>query len=115
MFRSALSGLALSAMALPALAADGRQIFQFQCKGCHGDASSPSAPTLKGVFGAKIAGRSDFSYSPALSAKGGVWDETNLDAFLTGPAGFAPGTRMPFALSKREDRAAVISFLRTWK
>ena len=115
MFRSALFGLALSAMALPALAAEGRQIFQFQCKGCHAEESSPSAPTLKGVFGAKIAGRSDFSYSRALSAKVGVWDETNLDAFLTSPAGFAPGTRMPISLSKPEDRAAIINFLKSWK
>ena len=115
MFRSALSGLVLCAMAFPALAADGRQIFQFQCKGCHAEASSPSAPTLKGVFGAKIAGRSDFSYSEALSAKVGVWDETNLDAFLTSPASFAPGTRMPIALSKPQDRAAVIAFLKSSK
>jgi cytochrome c len=115
MFRTALLGIALGASALPALAADGQKVFQFQCKGCHSAESNTSAPTLKGIFGAKIAGRSDFTYSDALAAKTGIWDQTTLDAFLTSPSGFADGTRMPNGLSKGEDRAAVIEFLKSWK
>ena len=41
-----------------------------------------------------------------------TWTPENLNAFLTKPAGFAPGTTMGFAgLPKIEDRANVIAYL----
>lgn len=115
MSRTLSIALALAAVALPAAAADGAKIFQMQCKSCHADASTPMAPTLKGVFGAKIAGRSDYKYSAALTGKAGTWDAANLDAFITSPAKFAPGTRMPISLANVADRAAVIEHLKTLK
>jgi cytochrome c len=115
MFRSLSFALALAALAGPAAAADGARVFQLQCRTCHADASTPMAPTLKGVFGARIAGRADYKYSAALAGKKGVWDAAALDAFLTAPAKFAPGVRMPTGVARAEDRAAVIEHLKTLK
>ena len=49
-----------------------------------------------------------------LADHGGDWNYENLDKWLASPAGFAPGTKMSFAgLSKPEDRANVIAFLKS--
>jgi cytochrome c2 len=97
----------------PALAQDGAQLFAMQCAVCHKPASSVMAPSLARVAGAKIAGRSDFAYSPALKARAGTWTDANLDAFLKAPTRFAPGTRMAVAASPAEARAAIIGYLHT--
>ena len=116
--RAALAALALSLIAAPALAAaDGAQVFTTTCKVCHGAKSTPMGPSLTGVAGAKIATRAGFTYSPALQkAKAkGAWTDQNLDAFLSGPTKFAPGTRMPISVADAEKRAAVIAYLKTQK
>jgi cytochrome c len=105
----------LAVCAAPAAAADGAKLFALQCKSCHGEASTPAGPTLKGVFGAKVAGRADFNYSPALTKAGGAWDAATLDRYLAAPGKFAPGARMFASLAKPEDRTAVIAHLKTLK
>jgi cytochrome c len=107
---------ALSLAATPALAADGAQLFAMQCKLCHQPAGSTAmAPSLAGVAGSKIASKSDFSYSPALKAHGGVWTDDNLQAFLKSPAAFAPGTKMMISVPSDENRAALVGYLKTLK
>ena len=65
------------------------------CEGCHAPTFGVSAgPSLVGLIGREIATVPGFSYSPALTALGGVWDEARLDAFLRDPQAFAPGTSM---------------------
>jgi cytochrome c len=108
------SSLALG-LAAPAFAADGAQLFAMQCKMCHAAASSVMAPSLAGVAGGKIAAKSDFTYSPALKAKGGTWTDANLDAFLKAPAAFAPGAKMLVSVPSDENRAAIIAYLHTLK
>jgi len=112
MFRTAACALALLLTAAPALAADGQQLFNMQCKMCH--AGGPMGPSLAGVAGAKIASK-EFAYSPALKAKGGTWTDENLDAYLKAPAAFAPGTRMLISVPSDEGRAAIIAYLKTLK
>ncbi|MDB5417315.1 MAG: cytochrome c family protein [Phenylobacterium sp.] len=115
MFRYAFAAAALSLAAGPALAQDGAALFNMQCKMCHQAASTSLAPALTGVAGAKIAARPDFTYSPALKAKEGTWTDANLDAFLTAPMTFAPGTRMPVSVPADDARAAIIAYLHTLK
>ena len=115
MIRFALAAAALSLPAGPALAQDGAQLFAMQCHACHQDASTVLAPTLAGVAGAKIAGRSDFTYSPALKGKEGTWTDANLDEFLKAPMTFAPGTKMPVSVPADDARAAIIAYLHTLK
>jgi cytochrome c len=110
-----LLAAAVGLAAGPALAQDGSQLFNTQCRMCHQAASTPMAPALTGVAGAKIAARPDFSYSPALKAKDGAWTDGNLDAFLKGPMIFAPGTRMSVSVPSDEARAAIIAYLHTLK
>ena len=95
--------------------AKGGDVFK-KCQSCHNaDKGGPNAlgPNLWGVVGdAAASGRGGFAFSDALKAKGGKWDWTSLNAWLTSPKGYAPGTKMTFAgLSKPEDRANVIAFL----
>jgi cytochrome c len=116
-FASAAAVL-ISLTAGPALAqtVDGAQVFAQQCAGCHVGPSSPLAPSLAGVAGAKIASKSDFEYSAALKAKSGdTWTDANLDAFLKGPQDFASGSAMYIAPQSDENRKALIEYLKTLK
>ncbi len=115
----ALSIVALAALVSTSASAapDGKAIFAARCAGCHAltDKSSPAGPQLKGIVGRKIAGASDFNYSPGLKAKPGVWADASLGAFIAAPAGFAPGSKMFARLAAPADRAAVIAYLKTVK
>jgi cytochrome c len=113
----AFLALLLALAATPALAADGKALFDDKCAGCHtvGAASTDSAPTLKGVVGRKIASLADFQYSAALKAKGGVWTDASLNAFLASPKTFAPGTQMFGGAPDPADRQAIIGYLKTVK
>jgi len=88
-----------------------------KCKACHtADQGGPNrvGPNLWNVVGGPKAHAEDFSYSDAITGLGGEWTYADLDAYLTKPKDFAPGTKMTFAgLKKPKDRAAVISYLRT--
>jgi cytochrome c len=96
-------------------AGKGADVFK-KCAACHNaDKGGPNAlgPNLYGVVGDAIAaGRGGFAFSDALKSKGGKWDFDNLNAWLTSPKTFAPGTKMTFAgLSNPQDRANVIAYL----
>jgi cytochrome c len=110
--------LAAAVFAGPALAqtVDGAGVFSNQCAGCHVGPSTPLAPSLAGVAGAKIASKGDFDYSAGLKAKNGdTWTDANLDTFLKGPQDFAPGTAMYIAPQSDENRKALIEYLKTLK
>lgn len=113
MFRTAAVAAVLSLLSVaPATAADGAQLFNMQCKMCHG--GSVMGPSLTGVAGGKI-GASAFAYSGALKAKEGTWTDANLDAYLKQPSAFAPGTKMLINVPNDENRAAIVSYLKTLK
>jgi cytochrome c len=115
-FVAALAVIAAAA-STPALAQDGSKTFNMRCKTCHGvdGAGTKMGPSLKGVYGAKMAGRPGFNYSPALKAKGEVWKDAQLDGFLSGPQKFVPGTKMMVSVPSPADRAALIAHLKTLK
>ena len=72
-------------------------------------------PNLWDIVGRAKATREDFSYSSTLANLGGVWNYETLDAFLTSPKTFAPGTKMVFpGIKKPELRANMIVYLRTF-
>ncbi|MBX7501615.1 cytochrome c family protein [Qipengyuania sp. YG27] len=96
--------------------AAGEKVFA-KCTACHtvnqGGANG-IGPNLYGIIGKPIGKHAaGFAYSSALSDHGGDWSYENLDHWLANPRGFANGTKMSFAgLSKPEDRANVIAFLK---
>lgn len=65
-----------------------------------------TGPNLYGVFGRKVASESNYTnYSTQALYKDTVWDEENLDKFLTNPKRFIPGTKMVFiGLKNGKDR-----------
>jgi cytochrome c len=87
------------------------------CKVCHTfdkGGATLIGPNLYGVVGKKIASHEGVTYTPALKAKEGDWTYENLDAWLTNPQAFAPGTAMAFpGIADIKKRAAVIAYLRS--
>ncbi|MEQ1550622.1 cytochrome c family protein [Sphingorhabdus sp.] len=90
-----------------------------KCAACHKvEKGAPNGvgPNLHGIVGKAVASVEGFNYSPAMKAKGGVWDEATLDAYLENPRKVVPGTKMAFAgLNNAEERKALISWLKEQK
>ena len=91
-----------------------------KCQSCHnfGEGEpNKQGPALYGVVGRPEAGHEGFAYSDALlahNAAGDVWSYENLNAFLTKPADYAPGTKMNFAgVRSAEERADILAYLQT--
>ena len=87
-----------------------------RCAQCHPirvGAPDRDGPNLRGVVGAPVAQSSArFAYTAALRHVGGRWTPDRLDAWLTDPHRFAPGTSMGFAgLADPIARADVIAYL----
>lgn len=71
-------------------------------------------PNLWDIVGAPKARVEGFGYSLALARAGGVWNEGELDHFLSDPHGVIPGNSMTFeGLRNAEQRADLIGYLRT--
>ena len=102
--------------AFAADAAKGKKLFT-KCKACH-NADAPKnkvGPHLVGIVG-RTAGTADgyTKYSKAIKDSGIVWDEANLDKWLTNPKGMYPKTKMIYpGLKSADDRANVIEYLKT--
>src|SRR5271157_3250641 len=81
--------------------AHGEAVFK-QCKICHavGPTAKPGVgPVQNNLVGATAGARPGFNYSPAMKeagAKGLVWNEENLDKYLTDPKAMVPGNKMVF-------------------
>jgi len=86
-----------------------------KCAACHTfTKGGPNrvGPNLYGVVNRPKGSEAGFSYSDAIKGKGGNWTIDDLNAFLTSPRTFAPGTKMTFVgLPKGSERADVIAYL----
>ena len=96
------------------------EVFQKKCMTCHGPVAPKGAvqgPSLKGVYGRKIAAVKGYAYSDGLKAAAakGKWTPANLDAYLTKPKDFAPGTKMLPGVGDAAQRKAIIEHLKTVK
>ena len=105
--------------------AEGEKIFMFEglvvkkrCARCHAIEKGPESepmlgPNLWGVFGRTKASVEGASYSAALSRLGGTWTVAELNAFITAPVDYLPGTTMwTWGIKDPVDRANLIAYLR---
>lgn len=103
-------------LALGERALGGEAVFA-RCRGCHDSVpggAARTAPELSGIVGKAVASSGGFAYSEALRRVGGVWTAQRLDAFLSDPSAFAPGSRMQQArIENANERAALIRYLQT--
>jgi len=95
-------------------AARGEIIFQ-RCYACHSVRPSETSlpgPNLRGVIGRRAGTQPGFRYSPAMieaGRRGLVWSRPTLDAYLTDPPAFVPGTEMVIpGLRDPRDRKSVV-------
>ena len=91
----------------------GKAIFE-KCAACHSleAAKNEDAPTLRGIFGRKIASIEEFRYSSAMKRSDVVWTQSTLEMFLEDPQAFIPGNRMPFdGLKEKSEREDLLAYL----
>ncbi len=88
-----------------------------KCAACHTfdeGGANKIGPNLWSVLGRDIGSVAGFGYSDALTGLADSWDFDSLNAFLTKPKDFAPGTKMAYAGMKNAgDRADLILYLRS--
>lgn len=112
---SAEAAVPIASLLPTADAAKGGEVFK-KCAACHTATQGGAngiGPNLYGTLGEGIGqGKGGFAFSDALKAVGGKWDFDKMNAWLTSPRKFAPGTKMTFAgLSNPQDRANLILYL----
>ena len=92
----------------------GEKMFK-QCAACHKlNGVDGTGPHLNGVVGRAVGSVAGYGYSAVLADHGGAWEPEELNAFLTKPKEYAPGTKMGYAgMKKIEDRANLIAYLQT--
>ncbi|GGW23385.1 cytochrome c2 [Gemmobacter lanyuensis] len=124
-----LATLAIAAPAFAGDAAKGEADFK-KCKACHSiiaddgtaiQKGGKTGPNLYGVVGRAVGGVADFKYGDAtvaVGAKGVIWDEASLAAYLADPSKWlqeqlgdpAAKSKMTFKLAKGgEDMAAYLA------
>ncbi|MEM7430026.1 MAG: cytochrome c family protein [Pseudomonadota bacterium] len=121
-----IASLAAAVFSVGAQAAEpdlkkGKKVFR-KCKACHlvDKEKNKLGPHLVNVFGRKAAGLESYGkkYSKAMKAKGEeglVWNEETLDAYLTKPKKYVPGTKMAFpGLKKEKQRINLIAYIKSF-
>jgi cytochrome c len=92
---------------------DGQALFERRCSGCHALDADHEGPRLRGVVGRAAGSVKTFQYSEALKNAKHKWDEANLDKWLTDTESVVPDNDMSFQVPKAEERAAIISYLKS--
>lgn len=116
--KRACAALALAALAGTAFAGEaaqeGRQVFDRDCRTCHGGtgpAALPIGPDLAGIYGARAGTRPGGTHSRATIDSGIVWDRQTLRGFLSAPRRVLPGALMPDGVSDPAELENLLDYL----
>ena len=123
---AAILGVALGALALPAVAqmplpddssgpTDGATLFVNQCGTCHTvehGAAARQGPNLAGVVGRKAGSLPGFTYSAGFAKADFTWDAARLDTWLSNPQAMIPGAVMLYKQPDPATRKAIIDWLK---
>ncbi|MEA1648157.1 c-type cytochrome [Nitrospirillum sp. BR 11164] len=106
-------------------AANGATVFK-KCAACHSAEQGVNkvGPSLFGVVGRPAGSISGYSYSPAVqqaAAKGLVWSEETIVAYLANPHKYlgdfvgdpSVSNKMPFSLADEQQRRDVVAYLKS--
>lgn len=117
--KPAAAATPLPVLLTSASAEDGAKVAK-KCVSCHNfgeGEGNKTGPHLYGVIGRTIASVPDFAYSDAMNkvaADHGTWTYEGINAFVTNPKAYAPGTKMGFAgLASEKDRANLLAYLQS--
>src|SRR5215471_3220529 len=97
---------------------DGDRLFRNTCGICHSlqPGQNRLGPSLAGIIGREAGSVVGFDYSEANKNSNVVWDEAQLDQYLSNPQQFMPGTKMIYpGMKDAEQRKALIAYLRDAK
>lgn len=112
---AAVAGLCAPSAATAQQLADGAQLFQQRCSGCHSMEAGQNrvGPHLSGLVGRTAGSVDGARYSAAMRDSAIVWDSHTLDGFLAAPGEVVPGTTMTVAVPDPAQRAAIIDLLQS--
>jgi len=91
----------------------GLVVFQNKCIGCHDLFQNMAGPYLRGVYGREAGTANGYNHSAELRDYGKVWEEENLNDWLTNPQKLVPNSKMYLSLSNSTDRMNVIAYLKS--
>jgi cytochrome c len=94
---------------------DGSSLFKQQCATCH--TTNPGDPQRQGPNLVNVVGRpagkvEGFHYSAGFAQAEFVWNESQLDAWLTNPQAVIAGAIMPYRQANPEIRRLLIAYLK---
>jgi cytochrome c len=90
----------------------GKQLFEKRCTGCHSLDRNKEGPNLTGVYGRQAGTAPGFNYSTALKSAHFVWDDQQLEKWLTDTQALVEDNNMDFHVPKADERAEIIRYLK---
>jgi cytochrome c len=93
--------------------ARGKALYQERCTACHAVDAHRIGPMHRGVFGRRVGGAPDYTYSAELAASRLRWTAQTLNVWLADPEDLVPGQRMGFQVDDAQERADLIAWLAT--
>ncbi len=100
--------------------AAGKALFGRTCANCHSIevGLNKVGPTLFDIVDRPVASVQGYEYSAKMRSQRKqhkVWNDRQLDAYLTNPREVLHGVKMYFAVPEAKDRADLIAYLNTLK
>ena len=107
-----VAGLSFSVAGRAQARADGKELFEKRCGGCHALDRDKEGPRLRGVYGRTAGSVDSFQYSDALKKSRIKWTEETLDKWLTDTEKLVPENDMTFHVDKADERSEIIAYLK---